>query len=88
MGSNHSYQKISNTLMLEDLFKIDDNIYMDPITRKLYHSNLEPMKTFKIEGISNPLIILQDINGLVTIRVEETVKNYGSKLYIESIKQK
>ena len=74
--------------MLEDLFKIDDNIYMDPLTRKLYNSNLEPMKTFKIEGILNPLIIMQDINGLVTIRVEETVKNNGSKLYIESIKQK
>ena len=63
-------------------------IYMDPITRKLYNSHLEPMKTFKIKGISNLLIIMQDINGLVTIRIEETVKNYGSQLYIESIKQK
>jgi len=87
MGCNHSYQKFVNELSLDDLFKIDDNTYMDPITRELYDSNLKPMKTFQIYGISNPLLIMSNDDGGLTIRLEEKTKNYGSKLYIESIKK-
>ena len=88
MGCNHSYQKFVNELSLDYLFKIDDNTYMDPITRELYNSNLERMKTFQIHGISNQLLIMSNDDGGLTIRIEEKVKNYGSQLYIESIKNK
>ena len=87
MGCDHSYQKLVNELTLDDLFKIDDNTYMDPITRTVYKSNLEPMKTFQIPGIPLPLLIVSNDDGVLTIRLEEKTKNYGSKLYIESIKK-
>ena len=87
MGSHHSYQKFMNELQLEDLFKIDDKTYMDPITRKLYNEDLQPKKTFNLKGISNLLIIESNHDGILTFRVEDVVKNYGSKLYIESIKK-
>ena len=61
---------------------------MDPITRKLYWSDLKPVKTFQIPGLSLPLMIMTDANGVLTIRWEEKVKNYGSQLYLESIKKK
>ena len=88
MGSHHSYQKFMNELQLEDLFKIDDKTYMDPITRKLYNEDLQPKKTFKITGISNPLIIDVNHNGILTFRVEDVVKNYGRKLYISINQEK
>ena len=85
MGSQHNYQKLVNKVSLEDLFKIDEKTFMDPITRKLYCSDLKPMKTFTIPGISNILLITMDVDGKLTFQCEEQVKKYGSKLYIESI---
>ena len=56
-----------NELQLEDLFKIDDKTYMDPITWKLYNEDLQPKQTFNLKGISNLLIIESNHDGALTL---------------------
>ena len=77
MGSHHSYQKFMNELQLEDLFKIDDKTYMDPITRKMYNEDLQLKQSFNLKGISNLLIIDVNHDGILRFRCEEKVKNFG-----------